>query len=81
MGGTASGSGSGSGSGLCTLNCASCERHVSAVFLGSGVKGVLGQLGLLEAVAVAVAVVVAVAAPELLALLQVEVRGEQEDGW
>jgi len=48
-------------------------------FFGSGVKGVLGQQGLLEAVAAVVAG--AGAAPELLALLQVEVRGEQVDGW
>ena len=47
-------------------------------FFGGEVKGVLGQQGPLEAAAAAAVVVVA---PELLALLQVEVRGEQVDGW
>jgi len=49
-------------------------------FFGGGVKRVPGQQGPLEAVE-AVEAAVVVVAPELLALLQVEVRGEQVDGW
>jgi hypothetical protein len=46
-------------------------------FFWDGVRGVLGQQGPLEVVEAAAA---AVEVPNLLALFQVEVRGEQLDG-
>lgn len=49
-------------------------------FFWDGVRGVLGQQGPLEVVEAAEAAAAAVEVQNLLALSQVEVRGEQLDG-